>query len=560
MSNFQPYIFLGFLSLSTLSLSLGQDNDILLQHELYQYADRLQIKYPQDTALFLGAKPYGRDALNQFFAFADTSSMGYKQKAWHKRMQYLLDDELSLKQVGEGVFNTLYKNKRDFFHIQTPTVNIFINPALNLGVGRETHEFSTGISPQTLLNNSRGISIRGTLFNKIGFYSEVYDNITRFPQYQFDRYRQTDVLEGEAFIKLFGEQNGLDYLSSKAYITVSPIKNIRIKFGKDRAFWGYGHQSLALSDVATDHLLLNIRTRFWKFEYVNHFAQMIDFVRNKRDDEGTFPRKFAVFHQLTFQPNSRWSLGLFESIVYTPTLANGNRGFELSYLNPIIFYRSAEQALGSPDNSFLGLQGRVNLWKRLQLYGQLTIDDYNFGVRDQGSGYWANKYGYQLGLKYIDVLNIPSMDLQLEYNSVRPYTYQHINVSASYQHYGQSLGHAAGANLYDVTAILRYRPLPALQLYGSYTYLKQGLDENGINYGADPSISYAVNRFQDFNNTVAQGSTYTVHQLFGRASYQLWKTDAYLDGELVWREETGGRTVYLLAGLRVGIPGRIQRR
>lgn len=560
MRNFHSFICLVALSLGLLPLAQAQDNDVLLQHDLYHYVDRLQIKYPQDTALFLGAKPYGRNALKQFFVSADTGSMGVVQKDWHSRMRFLLDDDLSLQHVGDGVANLAYKNRRDFFHIKTPNVEMFINPALNLGLGRETHELATGTSPQTLLNNSRGISIRGTLFGKVGFYSEVYDNITRFPQYQFDRYQETGVLEGESFIKLFGDQNGLDYLSSRAYITVSPFKNMRIKFGKDRAFWGYGHQSLALSDVAADHLLLNIRTRFWKFEYVNHFGQMIDFIRTKRDDEGTFPRKYAAFHQLTFQPNSTWSIGLFESIIYTPTLANGNRGFELSYLNPIIFYRTAEQALGSPDNAFLGLQGRVNLWKHLQLYGQLTIDDFNFGVRDQGSGYWGNKYGFQLGMKYIDLLNVPNLDLQLEYNSVRPYTYQHINVSANYLHYGQSLGHAAGANLFDFNAIVRYRPIPALQLYGSYMYLKQGLDENGINYGGDPTLSYAVDRFQEFNNTIAQGQTYTVHQLFGRASYQLWKTDAYLDGELVWREEPSGQTIYLMAGLRVGLPGRIQRR
>ena len=89
---------------------------------------------------------------------------------------------------------------------------------------------------------------------------------------------------------------------------------MRIKFGKDRAFWGNGSQSLLLNDHSADYLLLNIQTKIWKLVYTNHFTQMIHFIPNRNDTEGTLPRKYGVFHQLTYHPNSKLSFSIFESV------------------------------------------------------------------------------------------------------------------------------------------------------------------------------------------------------------------------------------------------------
>ncbi len=46
--------------------------------------------------------------------------------------------------------------------------------------------------------------------------------------------------------------------------------------------------------------------------------------------------------------------------------------------NPVIFYRSVEQALGSPDNAFLGFDFKVKFAKHCQIYGQFLLDEFNF--------------------------------------------------------------------------------------------------------------------------------------------------------------------------------------
>lgn len=549
-------VCIGILSVTSL---VAQDADILLNHQLYHYIDRIDIKGYTGQVIHTDVKPYARETLEDVLSQVPDHKLTPVERGWQERMRNLVSDSLANADIHKGLWHTFYTNHRDFYHHSHSSpekFQIYINPVLYLGAGVESHDYPDFRTPIPLTVNSRGASIRIKLFDKIGIYTEVYDNLNRVPIFVYREFQQTDILPGEAFIKTFEDENALDFFSSRAYITYSPVKQFRVKFGKDRVFLGNGFQSVVLSDHATDYLLLSFNTRIWKLELTNLFTQMIDFVPNKNDSEGTFPRKYAVFHQLSYKPNPNLSFSVFESIVYSPTLANGERGFELQYLNPIIFYRSAEQALGSPDNALLGFSVKANLFKTLQLYGQVLLDDYNFSVRDEGSGYWGNKLGYQLGGKYIDMFNIPTLDLQAEFNRVRPFTYQHFNVAANFTNYGQVLGHAAGANLNNVNVILRYHPFPAWNFYLAYSQINKGLDEDGINYGGNPNLSYEVNRVRDFGNEVGQGVPLDIQHVSGRLTYQLFKTDIYAELEGRWRQENDFQTLSLIGGIRVGIPSR----
>ena len=552
--------YLLFFLLATAVLATqAQDADIPAGHDLYHYLDRLDIRAYTGQVIDTDIKPYGRHRLSQVFGQVDESLLSPSERGWHARMRVFVDDSFASQQAAKGLFNAFYRNGRDLYHVREPGFELYVNPVLHLAGGQDRTDFSGADENLALSHNSRGVVVRGSAFGKVGFYTEVYDNVTRVPRFLFQRYEQHLNLPGEGFVKRFGEANGLDYFTSRAYVTYSPARQVRIKFGKDRAFWGNGYHNLLLSDHANDYLLLTIHTRIWKLEYTNHFTQMIDFIRNRNDTEGTFPRKYAVFHQLSYKPNPKLSVGIFESIVYSPHLANGARGFEIQYLNPIIFYRSVEQSLGSPDNSLLGLNFKYNLLNHVQVYGQLLVDDFNFGVRDQGSGYWGNKVGYQAGLKYIDAFSISTLDLQAEYNRIRPYTYQHFNVSANYLHYGQSLGHGDGANLSDYHLILRYHPLPAWNLMLVYSSSLKGLDEGSINYGGDAEKSYVVGRPGDFDQVVAQGVPRQMDMLYGRLSFQLWNTDLFFDLEGRYRRENELSSTSVVAGMRLHFaPGRMR--
>ncbi|MCI4671289.1 MAG: capsule assembly Wzi family protein [Bacteroidia bacterium] len=544
------------------SFIFAQDTDILLNHDLYHFIDRIDIKGLADTTIHTDLKPYGRNSLSAVLKKVDSNSLSAVEKGWFERIQSLGDDDHASQQDSKGILKYFYRNRRDLFQVNEDQLQLFINPVLYTHGGLDRNTFLNAEGENLpIYTNARGVQIRGSASGKVGFHTEVYDNYNRIPQFIYNRYQQNLRLPGEGFIKTFDRPNGLDYFSSRAYLTFSPVKNIRVKFGKDRVFWGNGHQSLLLSDHAADPLMLNITTRIWKLEYVNQFTQMVDFLINRNDNEGTLPRKYGAFHMLNYKPNDKISIGIFESVIYAPYLANGYRGFELQYLNPIIFYRAIEQFIGSPDNALLGAHVKWNFLNHFQSYGQIMVDDYNYGVRNQGTGYWGNKIGWQLGAKYIDAFNIPTLDLQFETNRIRPYTYQHFNIASNYTSYGQSLGHGAGANLQDFYAALRYRPWPSVFVMLSYTYRMEGrdFDQFGtVNYGGNLDRATG-NRPEwtiqnsDFGHTVGQGNTWTVQQLYGRVSWQIGLSDVYLDLEGRYRSENTLRSYSINGGLRANI-------
>ncbi len=106
-----------------------------------------------------------------------------------------------------------------------------------------------------------------------------------------------------------------------------------------------------------------------------------------------------------------------------------------------MFLRPAEQQNGSADNAFVGLDFKANIAHRFQVYGQLMFDEFVLSEIKKGDGWWANKWALQLGAKYIDAFGVKNLDLQLETNLVRPFTYSHFDTVANYTHYNQPLAH-----------------------------------------------------------------------------------------------------------------------
>jgi len=218
----------------------AQQADLAPRHDLVHYLDRLDILDLVDTTVYSHVRPYSREQAAALLQRADLSSLGPGLQRWHERMRILGEDDYASELSRSGWFSDyLYRNGRDFAHVNTDQVQIFINPVAHVVGGLERNNDAT--SPQSLLpiyRNTRGSEVRGSLFGRLGFYVMVADNVTRVPWFLYQRYLNSEQLYGEGRVKRFGEVNGLDYLMSRGYLTYSPFKGMRIKFGRDRAFWG----------------------------------------------------------------------------------------------------------------------------------------------------------------------------------------------------------------------------------------------------------------------------------------------------------------------------------
>ncbi len=176
-------------------------------------------------------------------------------------------------------------------------------------------------------------------------------------------------------------------------------------------------------------------------------------------------------HHLDINITKWLNIGLFEGVVF----GRQNR-FDFSYLNPIIFYRSIEQQNGSHDNAVAGLDLKANVAKRFQVYGQLMLDEFKLSEIKANRGWWANKFGLQIGAKYIDAFGIKNLDLQIEHNRVRPFTYSHRDSVANYTHYNQPLAHPLMANFREIIGIARYQPAPKWMVQAKAIFYQQGRD------------------------------------------------------------------------------------
>jgi len=154
--------------------------------------------------------------------------------------------------------------------------------------------------------------------------------------------------------------------------------------------------------------------------------------------------------------------------------------------------RALEQQNGSLDNALLGLDAKWNFLGHFSLYGQFVFDELKVEEFFKNPGWWGNKFSYQLGLKYIDVLNVSNLDLQLEYNWARPYTYTHSTIYSNYANYRQPVAHPLGANFREFIAVARYQPWPRLSLTAKLFAANYGLDSADTNYGKEILKDYTT--------------------------------------------------------------------
>ena len=350
---------------------------------------------------------------------------------------------------------------------------------------------------------------------------------------------------------------GYYYNNSNGYISYSPIKYFNFTLGRGKNKFGEGYRSLLLSDASSNYNYFRIVTNIWRFKYVNLFSQMDD-VYEVPGAPDNYNKKYSSSHYLSINIARRWSVGLFESIQWMGQDSVVNRGFDPYYLNPIIFLRPVEFSLGSSDNALMGLNVSFKASNQVKIYSQLVLDEFKLSEISNNTGWWANKYGVQLGAKYYDAFNIERLTLQGEFNHVRPYTYSHSVSAQAYGHMNQPLAHASGANFNEGVFLAHYY-VKKFYIEMKTTILMQGVDSESdtASYGANIFRPYDE-RKSDYGNEVGQGVSRTLTTFNLKASYLL-SAKANIRAEInlsTFNETVGGvsRNIFWpRIGIRTGI-------
>lgn len=412
-----------------------------------------------------------------------------------------------------------------------------LNPILDLQMGK-----ATGKNDKNTYINTRGIQVQGGLGKELDFTTTIYESQGRFADY-FNRYSESikpsggnpAVIPGIGIAKRF-KTDGYDMPLAEANLTYMPSKMINLQLGYGRNFIGDGYRSLITTDGVSPNPYFKINTSFWKIKYTNTYTWLKD-VRTDATADGTYARKFMANHYLSWNATKRLNIGFFESVVWSN---QNNRGFDMSFVNPIIFYRSVEFASSSKSgNALLGITSKYKWNNKINLYAQFLLDEFSLGDVKKQDKSWRNKFAYQLGAKYYNAFGIENLLLQAEYNRVRPYVYSHSDPLTNYASVNQSLGHQWGGNFSEFVAIARYhngRIFADAKLTAGTRGFDFDTTENTLNYGGNIYKDYDENRAFDTNVKIGQGNKTTIFIADLQAGYLINpSTNLKLFGSLIYR-------------------------
>lgn len=431
------------------------------------------------------------------------------------------------------IWRFFYQTPANWLEFNKPSFHIRINPMLNFSLLKPNNG-------ELLFYNQRGVEIRGGIDDRLYFYTNFSDTQARFPGYVNDYIATNKAIPNNGYYKdyrssIFESKNAYDFINGQAYIGFHVTQHVRLEFGHGKNFIGNGYRSMFLSDFSQNYLYLKANWELGRFNYQNLFSELTAVSAQANPGESYIPRKYMAAHYLSFKFSETFTVGVYEATIFKRDTSNGN-GFELQYLNPVILYRTVEHLLDSEDNILVGTDFKWNLFKRVRLYGQFILDEFKFSEIKAGNSWWANKWGIQLGAQTIDLLGIDHLDLRVEYNSVRPYTYTHSDlIGANYSHYNQALAHPLGANFREILSIIRYQPFKKWTIEGRFLQAEFGEDANGSNWGSNILLDYSTKEME-YGNEIGQGVG-TTTSIFGLdLSYEIWH-NLNLDAHYFFRKK-----------------------
>lgn len=559
-NHFNTNIIFAFLSLivhnSTAQIGFTTNNSNL--EEIYE---RYSILYPSEN-LFQNVRPYSRKDISLIYLDLIQNDSNFKDKNYSDYLKLELHDnnfcELQNKTIKTNGY--FYPNPSSLAEVNQDYVQLSLNPIWELKAGRES------TNENIIYHNLRGAELKATLGGKVHLYTQITENQLRPFQYVtdysqgFNGQNQYNFNPYYTYWKDINNGKGFDFSNAIGYLEYSPSSHLSLMMGHDRNHYGYGYRSLLLGDNGAPYFQLKMNAKIWKLHYQAMFAEFTG--QYFRSGDKILPKKYGAFHLLSYKPTKKLEFGVYEGIIF-----HRDNGFELNYLNPVIFYHSIEHAVGSSDNVMMGAQAKFQPNTHTQFYTQFLLDDLQVGQMLKGSGWWGNKYGIQLGSKFINIANINTLDAQLEVNMVRPYTYSHYandtnEILDNFTHYNQPLAHPFGANFVELMGRISYKPLPKLRLELYYNYNERGQDSAGLLMGnnifsntAYPAIA------REYDNSVLQGNRVQNHFITLKSQFMFYH-NMFFDFDIIYRHnymqvsKTTNSMLGFLAGIRVNLRKR----
>ena len=381
-------------------------------------------------------------------------------------------------------WGALYRDGHTFLHSEGDGYRLTLEPVYNGYRGPVQHSGTDPRAADTAWRNSRGVRATGHL-GRVYFDTYASENQAQDIRNEFPANRQELVNTAPRFGFVLQPQGNTtyDYFEAVGMVGLD-LTPVDIQFGRLNRHWGYGMNSLVLSNYGSPHEQLRIQAQRGAFQYTTLYTRFIDASRVARQREGADvvqPRRYAALHRLAYAPSPRLTVGLFEATVFSRRDAPGAppKAVQAHYLSPLIGVRSIQSMAGGPHNTITGLDARWQVVRGLEAHAQLALNDWS--VQHLGTDYWRNQWAGLVGLN-IAPASLSAWSLHVEGSRIRPFFYAGRFSLDAFAHWSDPIGHSAGPNSYDVSARLAYRPQHRWRagLWYHRTWRGRGTDDRNV--------------------------------------------------------------------------------
>ena len=457
--------------------------------------------------------------------------------------------------------STYIKSNRSWLHrkffeehllqLQQSSFNIFADIIVDeyIGPGKRnipTGPTSKGTSKLTMMN-TRGYEAGGNIGNKFYFETAVYENQGRFPGYVDSFIRSKGVVPYQNKYKNVGDGKGFDFTYSSARLIYTPNKYLLFDLGFNNNFIGDGYRSLLLSDYNTVYPYFRTAITAGNFQYSVMWSQYISQSNDAIYALG-FPRKWGQTYLLDWHATKHFNISLFNSVISPNETADHKKDIGISLASPIMFVHANKSPSGIELNNIDGLNLKYLITPSVNIYAQAMLDNW-------GSAGWEKRYGWQLGVRAGNIFKVDDLNIQAEFNTVRPYSYASDSIVTVYSHNNEPLAHPLGANFKEGIFIADYT-------YKNWWFRAEAFIAH---YGADSSVNvdYGRNIFRPLylhtlENDVSTGNGLNTKIYYGdlRIAYVLnRKSNLRIEAGGVYRKESNAfknfTDIYTYIGVRM---------
>jgi len=448
---------------------LAQNVPFTMDHPIYHFLDR-QEALGNINSEYWSTRPYNYVQINKMLDEIDSkrSTLSQSDVSILNRFQHEFNREFE-----EGIVFPWNKTnyKRLIHPDRTETKPFFISY-------RQSGTRAWINWSETFRIQNNGKSSRGYYTDHLGIFGEM-GQISFTSQLTYHRVTKNDDFqklpesfkEGYILDEDYIDWITWDYpLSSLVYTH----PNFSLGIHRQPVYWGYSSMnSPILSDNVNPlpHIEWSTRTTHLRYKFLHARLSPNDIPKADTLND----RRNISAHRVEFDVSPNFEFAFTELVVYA------NRDYELAYLNPVNFLYSEEHVQGDLDNLLMALDFKWRLHPGFSAYGTWFFDELNW--YKLFSGWWGNKFVFQLGVNYYPHKNLPSVNI--EYTAARPWTYAHKYPINSFTSAGRILGLKQGPNTEILHFGTNWQLSSKFNLAGEVDFLARGDD-----LGSDPLISY----------------------------------------------------------------------